>query len=171
MFPIRDVRGRTIGFGGRVLDKGEPSTELPETELFHKRRELYGLYEARQATRNSRGCWWSRGYGCRASAPGGITHAVGALGTATTPSTCSGSSGWWVRSHSRSTATAPGAPRLARAENAVSEVKQGRQLRFSSCPTVTIRTRRSARRAHTAPRIGGAVPLADYLDRRARLAL
>ena len=47
MFPIRDARGRTIGFGGRVLDKGEPKyLNSPETELFHKGRELYGLYEA-----------------------------------------------------------------------------------------------------------------------------
>ena len=52
MFPIRDARGRTIGFGGRVLDKGEPKyLNSPETDLFHKGRELYGLYEARQASR------------------------------------------------------------------------------------------------------------------------
>ena len=45
MFPIRDTRGRSIGFGGRVLDQGEPKyLNSPETELFHKGRELYGLY-------------------------------------------------------------------------------------------------------------------------------
>src|SRR5690606_27279812 len=48
-FPIRDARGRTIAFGGRGLDKGEPKyLNSPETALFHKGRELYGLYETRQ---------------------------------------------------------------------------------------------------------------------------
>jgi len=52
MFPIRDARGRTIGFGGRALGDGEPKyLNSPETVLFHKGRELYGLYEARQALR------------------------------------------------------------------------------------------------------------------------
>jgi len=50
MFPIRDQRGRTIGFGGRVLDDSTPKyLNSPETPVFHKGRELYGLYEARQA--------------------------------------------------------------------------------------------------------------------------
>ncbi|MCL5460119.1 DNA primase, partial [Loigolactobacillus coryniformis] len=49
MFPIRDKRGRVIGFGGRVLGDGTPKyLNSPETRLFHKGRELYGLYEARQ---------------------------------------------------------------------------------------------------------------------------
>ncbi|MDB6082581.1 MAG: primase, partial [Gammaproteobacteria bacterium] len=50
MFPIRDSRGRVIGFGGRIIDQGEPKyLNSPETPLFHKGRELYGLYEARRA--------------------------------------------------------------------------------------------------------------------------
>src|ERR1700691_4687751 len=50
MFPIRDGRGRILGFGGRVIDAGAPKyLNSPETPLFHKGRELYGLYEARQA--------------------------------------------------------------------------------------------------------------------------
>ena len=50
MFPIRDSRGRVLGFGGRIIDQGEPKyLNSPETPLFHKGRELYGLYEARQA--------------------------------------------------------------------------------------------------------------------------
>src|SRR5690606_20531766 len=50
MFPIRDRRGRVIAFGGRVIDKGEPKyLNSPETPLFHKGRELYGLWEAKQA--------------------------------------------------------------------------------------------------------------------------
>ena len=53
MFPIRDSRGRIIGFGGRVMGKDEPKyLNSPETALFHKGRELYGLYEARQALRD-----------------------------------------------------------------------------------------------------------------------
>ena len=49
IFPIRDSRGRTVGFGGRALGDGEPKyLNSPETVLFHKGRELYGLYEARQ---------------------------------------------------------------------------------------------------------------------------
>ena len=53
MFPIRDSRGRCIGFGGRVMIDDEPKyLNSPETVLFHKGRELYGLYEARQALRH-----------------------------------------------------------------------------------------------------------------------
>ncbi|MDP6993697.1 MAG: DNA primase, partial [Woeseiaceae bacterium] len=53
MFPIRDTRGRTIGFGGRVMGDEEPKyLNSPETVLFHKGQELYGLYEARQALRS-----------------------------------------------------------------------------------------------------------------------
>lgn len=54
MFPIRDRRGRAIAFGGRVLDDGAPKyLNSPETALFHKGRELYGLYEARRARRTA----------------------------------------------------------------------------------------------------------------------
>ena len=50
MFPIRDSRGRVLAFGGRILDQGEPKyLNSPETLLFHKGRELYGLYEVRQS--------------------------------------------------------------------------------------------------------------------------
>ena len=53
MFPIRDARGRCIAFGGRAMGDGEPKyLNSPETVLFHKGRELYGLYEARQALRH-----------------------------------------------------------------------------------------------------------------------
>ena len=53
MFPIRDIRGRTIAFGGRVLDESKPKyLNGPETKLFHKSDTLYGLYEARQACRS-----------------------------------------------------------------------------------------------------------------------
>ena len=87
MFPIRDARGRTIGFGGRVLDKGEPKyLNSPETELFHKGRELYGLYEARQASRVLSRLLVVEGYmDVVRLHQAGITYAVATLGTATTP--------------------------------------------------------------------------------------
>ncbi|HET8552479.1 MAG TPA: DNA primase [Gammaproteobacteria bacterium] len=87
MFPIRDRRGRTIGFGGRVLDKGEPKyLNSPETELFHKGSELYGLFEARQALRDIPRLLVVEGYmDVIALAQHGIRYAVATLGTATTP--------------------------------------------------------------------------------------
>src|SRR5690606_1404815 len=87
MFPIRDARGRTIGFGGRILDKGEPKyLNSPETELFHKGRELYGLYEARQASRTLTRILVVEGYmDVVRLHQAGITYAVATLGTATTP--------------------------------------------------------------------------------------
>ncbi len=86
MFPIRDSRGRCIGFGGRVLDKGEPKyLNSPETSLFHKGRELYGLYEARQQNRELARLIVVEGYmDVVGLAQHGITNAVATLGTATT---------------------------------------------------------------------------------------
>jgi DNA primase len=87
MFPIRDSRGRTIGFGGRILDQGEPKyLNSPETELFHKGKELYGLFEARQATRSFKRLMVVEGYmDVVRLHQAGITYAVATLGTATTP--------------------------------------------------------------------------------------
>ncbi len=72
MFPIRDARGRVLAFGGRVLDQGEPKyLNSPETPLFHKGRELYGLYEVRQSARRRYAADDRRGlHGRRAAAPG-----------------------------------------------------------------------------------------------------
>jgi len=86
VFPIRDGRGRVIGFGGRVLDDGQPKyINSPETPLFHKGQELYGLYEARQAQRELPWVLVVEGYmDVLMLAEHGITHAVAALGTATT---------------------------------------------------------------------------------------
>ena len=59
MFPIRNMKGQVIGFGGRVLDGGEPKyLNSPETPLFNKGSELYGLFEARLAIREQHTCWW-----------------------------------------------------------------------------------------------------------------
>lgn len=86
MFPIRDGRGRVIGFGGRVMDDGQPKyINSPETPLFHKGQELYGLYEARQAERELPWALVVEGYmDVLMLAEHGITNAVAALGTATT---------------------------------------------------------------------------------------
>jgi len=86
MFPIRDSRGRVVGFGGRVMDNTEPKyLNSPETPVFHKGRELYGLYEARQAVRNPERLLVVEGYmDVVALACHGIHNAVATLGTATT---------------------------------------------------------------------------------------
>jgi DNA primase len=87
MFPIRDTRGRVIAFGGRVLDAGEPKyLNSPETPLFHKGRELYGLYETRLARQGLRRLLVVEGYMDTVRLhQAGITCAVATLGTATTP--------------------------------------------------------------------------------------
>ncbi len=86
MFPIRDRRGRVIGFGGRVLGDGRPKyLNSPETPVFHKGRELYGLYEAQQARRKLERLLVVEGYlDVIALAQFGIDYAVATLGTATT---------------------------------------------------------------------------------------
>ncbi|WP_417604850.1 DNA primase [Oceanimonas baumannii] len=86
MFPIRDRRGRTIGFGGRVLGDGTPKyLNSPETPVFHKGRELYGLYEVRQSHRNPERVLVVEGYmDVVALAQYGIDYAVASLGTSTT---------------------------------------------------------------------------------------
>jgi DNA primase len=87
MFPIRDRRGRVIGFGGRVLDDSTPKyLNSPETPVFHKGRELYGLYQARKANRKLERIVIVEGYmDVIALAEKGVTNAVATLGTATTP--------------------------------------------------------------------------------------
>ncbi len=87
MFPIRDGRGRVIAFGGRILDQGEPKyLNSPETVLFHKGRELYGLYEARRARSNLKRLLVVEGYMDAVRLHQyGINYAVATLGTATTP--------------------------------------------------------------------------------------
>ncbi|MED5524767.1 MAG: DNA primase [Pseudomonadota bacterium] len=86
MFPIRDRRGRTIAFGGRVLGDGTPKyLNSPETRIYHKGSELYGLYEARQANRDLERLVVVEGYmDVVALFQAGITYAVASLGTSTT---------------------------------------------------------------------------------------
>ena len=95
MFPIRDRRGRTIAFGGRVIPGAGPAQDgkadakylnSPETPLFHKGRELYGLHEAQRANRTLEALIVVEGYlDVIALAQFDITNAVATLGTATTP--------------------------------------------------------------------------------------
>jgi len=86
IFPIRDTRGRTIGFGGRVLDDSKPKyLNSPETPVFHKGRELYGLYEAHKTLGEIRSLLVVEGYmDVVALAQHGIHNAVATLGTAAT---------------------------------------------------------------------------------------
>jgi DNA primase len=86
MFPIRNTKGQVIGFGGRVLDGGEPKyLNSPETPLFQKGHELYGLFEARQAIREAGYVLVTEGYmDVVALAQLGFPQAVATLGTACT---------------------------------------------------------------------------------------
>jgi DNA primase len=87
IFPIHDRRGRVIAFGGRVMDGGEPKyLNSPETPLFEKGRELYGLFLAQKAIRDAGFVVVVEGYmDVVALAQYGIANAVATLGTATTP--------------------------------------------------------------------------------------
>ena len=170
MFPIRDTRGRTIGFGGRVLDGSEPKyLNSPETELFHKGRELYGLFECRQATRSLQRLLVVEGYMDVVSLhQAGVTYAVATLGTATTPEHLQRIFrlvGEVVFCFDGDRAGRAAAWRAL--ENAVSEVKQGRQVRFLFLPeghdpdTLVQEEGPAAFEA----RLAGALPLSDYLIR------
>ncbi|MFT4196230.1 DNA primase, partial [Ottowia sp.] len=87
MFPIRSVKGEVIGFGGRVLGDEKPKyLNSPETPVFHKGRELYGLFEARAALREHGYALVTEGYmDVVALAQLGFGNAVATLGTACTP--------------------------------------------------------------------------------------
>jgi DNA primase len=86
MFPIRNTRGQIIGFGARIIETGEPKyLNSPETPLFDKGRNLYGLYEARAAIKEAQRVLVVEGYmDVVALAQFGLGYAVAALGTATT---------------------------------------------------------------------------------------
>jgi len=137
MFPIRDARGRTIAFGGRALGDGEPKyLNSPETVLFHKGRELYGLYEARQALRHIERLVVVEGYmDVVALARYGIDFSVATLGTATT----SDHLNRLFRLTENVTFSFDG-DRAGRAaawralENALPQVREGRQIRFVFLP-------------------------------------
>jgi DNA primase len=168
VFPIRDARGRTVGFGGRVLDKGEPKyLNSPETALFHKGKELYGLYEARRALRKIDSLVVVEGYmDVVALAEHGIQYAVATLGTATTPDhlkrlfrIC----GEIVFCFDGDKAGRKAAWRAL--ENALGELREGRQIRFLFLPEgedPDSIVRREGAEAF-AKRLADAMPLSDFM--------
>jgi len=137
MFPIRDARGRTIGFGGRALGDGEPKyLNSPETVLFHKGRELYGLYEARQALRQIDQLVVVEGYmDVVALSRHGIDFSIATLGTATTSDHLDRIfrlTDNVIFSFDGDRAGKAAAWRAL--ENALPQVREGRQIRFVFLP-------------------------------------
>ncbi len=137
MFPIRDTRGRTIGFGGRTLGDGEPKyLNSPETVLFHKGRELYGLFEARQALRNIEQLVVVEGYmDVVALARHGIDFSVATLGTATTSEHLNQLFRLTENVYFCFDGDRAGKAAAWRAlENALPQIREGRQIRFVFLP-------------------------------------
>jgi len=137
MFPIRDPRGRTIGFGGRTMGDGEPKyLNSPETILFHKGRELYGLYEARQALRHIDRLVVVEGYmDVVALARNGIDFAVATLGTATSSEHLNRLFRLTENVYFSFDGDRAGRKAAWRAlENALPQVREGRQIRFVFLP-------------------------------------
>ena len=170
IFPIRDARGRVIAFGGRVIDAGEPKyLNSPETALFHKGRELYGLYETRRARRSLDKLVVVEGYMDVVSLhQAGVDYAVATLGTATT-----------VEHFRRIFRLVPAVvfafdgDRAGRAaawralQQALPEAREGREIRFLFLPqgedpdTLILAEGRAA----FEERLARAVPLSEYLVR------
>ena len=137
MFPIRDTRGRTIGFGGRTMGHGEPKyLNSPETVLFHKGRELYGLYEARQALRHIDRLVVVEGYmDAVALARNGIDFVVATLGTATTNEHLNRLFRLTEDVYFAFDGDRAGKKAAWRAlENALPQIREGRQIRFVFLP-------------------------------------
>jgi len=170
MFPIRDTRGRVIAFGGRVIDAGEPKyLNSPETVLFHKGRELYGLYETRRARSTLKSLVVVEGYmdAVRLHQEG-VDYAVATLGTATTPE--------HFRRIFRLVADVVFAfdgDRAGRAaawralQQALPEAREGRQIRFLFLPDGQDPDTLIATEGRDAfeQRLTAAVPLSEYLVR------
>ena len=137
MFPIRDKRGRVIGFGGRVINEGTPKyLNSPETRIFHKGRELYGFYQAKVANPKLEKVLIVEGYMDVVSlAQQGIFYAVAALGTATTPEHMS-----MLFRATRQVICCYDGDRAGRSaawramENALPHLKDGIDLRFAFLP-------------------------------------
>ena len=137
MFPIRDGRGRTVGFGGRVIGDGEPKyLNSPETVLFHKGRELYGLYEARQALRQIDRLVVVEGYmDVVGLARSGLDFSVATLGTATTSDHLNQLFRLTENVYFAFDGDRAGRQAAWRAlENALPMIREGRQIRFVFLP-------------------------------------
>lgn len=168
MFPIRDPRGRVLGFGGRVLDGGEPKyLNSPETELFHKGHELYGLHEIRLARTSLQRLLFVEGYmDVVRLHQAGVAYAAATLGTATTPE--------HLRRAFRLVSEVVFAfdgDRAGRAaawralQNALPEARAGRELRFLFLPDNEDPDSLVGREGSAAfeSRLGTALPLSEYL--------
>src|SRR5213082_3158446 len=170
MFPIRDARGRVIAFGGRIIDTGEPKyLNSPETVLFHKGRELYGIYETRRARANLTRLVVVEGYmDVVRLHQSGVDYALATLGTATTPE--------HLRRIFRlvpAVVFAFDGDRAGRAaawralQQALPEAREGREIRFLFLPeghdpdTLVGAEGREA----FEQRLQGALPLSEYLVR------
>ncbi len=168
MFPIRDTRGRVIAFGGRVMGSGEPKyLNSPETALFHKGKELYGLYETRLARTRLARLLIVEGYMDTVRLhQHGLAYAVATLGTATTPD--------HVRSVFRLVSEVVfcfDGDRAGRAaawralQNVLPEVRAGREVRFLFLPDGEDPDSLVGREGGPAfeTRLVAAVPLSEYL--------
>jgi DNA primase len=168
MFPIHNQRGAIIGFGGRIIDQGEPKyLNSPETPLFEKGRELYGLFQGRMAIREAEKVIVVEGYmDVVALAQYGIGYAVATLGTATTP--------WQVQKLLRQTdnviycfdGDAAGRRAAWRAlENSLGQLQDGKQVRFLFLPPEDdpdTYVRAKGKEAFEAL-LGKALPLSEFL--------
>jgi DNA primase len=168
MFPIRDPRGRVLGFGGRVLEGGEPKyLNSPETELFHKGQELYGLHEMRLARTQSSRLLVVEGYmDVVRLHQAGITYAVATLGTATTPEHLKRAFrlvGEIVFCFDGDRAGRGAAWRAL--QNALPEAREGRELKFLFLPDGEDPDSLVGKEGRTAfeQRVAQAQPLSEYL--------
>ena len=167
MFPIRDKRGRVVGFGGRVLDDSTPKyLNSPETRVFHKGSELYGLYQAKQAYTSLERVLIVEGYMDVVSlAQQGIKYAVAALGTATTPEHMQllfRSTRQVICCYDGDRAGRDAAWRAL--ENAMAHLKDGVDLRFTFLPDgedPDTMVQKEGKEAFE-QRLGQAKPLLDY---------
>jgi DNA primase len=173
MFPIRDPRGRVLGFGGRLLGAGEPKyLNSPETALFHKGQELYGLHEIRLARTALRRLVIVEGYmDVVRLHQAGIAYAVATLGTATTPEHLKR-----VFRLVSEVVFAFDGDRAGRAaawralQNVLPELREGRELRFLFLPEGEDPDSLVGREGSAAfeARLAGALPLSEYLATQLR---
>ncbi len=173
MFPIRDPRGRVLGFGGRLLAAGEPKyLNSPETALFHKGQELYGLHEIRLARTALKRLVIVEGYmDVVRLHQAGIAYAVATLGTATTPEHLKR-----VFRLVSEVVFAFDGDRAGRAaawralQNVLPELREGRELRFLFLPEGEDPDSLVGREGSAAfeARLAKAVPLSEYLATQLR---
>ncbi len=172
MFPIRDTRGRTVGFGGRVIDDTEPKyLNSPETALFHKGRALYGLFEARRALTDLPRILVVEGYmDVVALAEHDIRNVVATLGTATTPDHIAG----LFRAAQEIVFCFDGDDAGRRAawramETVLPQIRGGRQVRFQFLPEgedPDTMVNELGREAFEKKTLDESVPLSEFLTSR-----